>query len=76
MRSCRRFRELAYSCDMAVTVKGEMPRWQISKEEVVTEPESEIFDISYEFGGDKNMHWRLGIGWGDEGFLENGFDAW
>jgi hypothetical protein len=43
--------------------------------EVVTEPESEIFDISYEVGGDKDMHWRLGIRCWDEGFLKDSLDA-
>ena len=45
-------------------------------EGVVIEPESQIFDVTHKVGGDENVDWRLGIREGDEGFLEDGLDAW
>ena len=44
--------------------------------QIVVEPKSQIFDVAHKVGGDKNVDWRLGIGEGGEGFLEDGLDAW
>ena len=46
------------------------------KGQIVVEPDPQSFDVVHEVGGDEDVEWRFGIGEGNEGFLEDGLDAW
>jgi hypothetical protein len=75
--SCRRLWELACLCDMAATVKGEMPRWQISKDRSLLNPnrkslmsrmrlaETKMWTGDSALGRGAKASWRI-----------HGLDAW